>query len=58
MRRLTLKSETLSDLTAAELAGVAGGATAICPTNQATLCHLCALTSQVFKLVDELTSDC
>ncbi len=58
MRRLTLKSETLTDLSAAELSGVAGGATSVCLTNQATLCHLCALTPQVFKILDELTSDC
>ena len=43
MRRLTLKSESLTDLTADELSGIAGGATQLCPTNQPTLCHLCQL---------------
>lgn len=46
MRRLTLRIETLSELTTEELSGVAGGATAICPTNQATLCHLCQLLTR------------
>ena len=43
-RSLSLKRETLTDLTAAELTGVAGGATQLCPTRQPTLCYLCALT--------------
>ena len=33
MRRLVLKQERLSELTSAELAGVAGGNTNICPSN-------------------------
>lgn len=55
MRRLTLNRETLSALTADELSGVAGGATNLCPTNQATLCHLCALTPGVTDVVEDLT---
>jgi hypothetical protein len=39
MRRLTLKSETLSSLTADELAGVVGGIPPITENN--TLCHEC-----------------
>ncbi len=45
MRRLTLRSESLADLTDDELSGIAGGATQLCPTEQATLCHLCHLYS-------------
>ncbi|HEV2890023.1 MAG TPA: hypothetical protein VGX28_06570 [Frankiaceae bacterium] len=44
MRRLTLKSETLADLTADELTGVAGGATPVCVTYQASACNACVLT--------------
>ncbi|HEV2890024.1 MAG TPA: hypothetical protein VGX28_06575 [Frankiaceae bacterium] len=45
MRRLTLRSESLAELSADELSGVAGGATQLCPTHQATLCYLCNLLS-------------
>ncbi len=56
MRRLTLKSEALTALTADELTGVAGGATQLCPTRQATLCHLCALTPpDVIELTQRIT---
>lgn len=44
MRRLTLKSEALAELTVDEMSTVAGGATQLCPTRQATLCYLCVLT--------------
>ena len=51
MRRLTLNRESLTDLTNDELSDVAGGATPLCPTqvvtNQASLCHLCNLLSNV-----------
>ena len=50
MRRLTLKSEALVDLTAEELTGVAGGASALCPTHQATLCHLCYIDPEIFTV--------
>lgn len=48
MRRLTLKSESLTDLTADELADVAGAApTDGCLTYQPSLCGLCQLFSKV-----------
>ena len=48
MRRLTLRSEPLSELNAGELSGVAGGAvTQNCLTYQPTLCGLCQLFTQV-----------
>ena len=44
MRRLTLRSESLIDLTADELSGVAGAApTDGCLTYQPSLCGLCQL---------------
>lgn len=49
MRRLTLRRETLAALTSEELSGVAGGASAACPTHypcatrQGTLCYVCDL---------------
>jgi hypothetical protein len=55
MRRLTLKSESLTALTSDELTGVAGGATQLCPTYQATLCYLCALTPGVRDLTERVT---
>lgn len=49
MRRLTLRTEALTDLTPDELTDVAGGATQTCVvlTNLATLCHLCQLLTRV-----------
>jgi hypothetical protein len=55
VRRLTLRTETLTDLTATELSGVAAGASHLCPTDQATLCHLCALTPPVLTVTDRVT---
>lgn len=54
MRRLTLKSESLAALTPDELSGVAGGSHT-CPTNQVSLCHLCALTPAVTDVTDRIT---
>ena len=56
MRRLTLKRESLTDLTADQMSGVGGGAAShLCPTEQATLCHLCALTPGVTDITDRIT---
>ena len=57
MRRLTLKTESLTDLTPGELSDVAGGAaTQICPTDQASLCHLChLLPTDVVTVTDRIT---
>ncbi len=38
-RTLTLKSEHLSELTSAELSGVVGGATQLCPSEMLANCR-------------------
>ena len=47
-RRLSLKVETLAELTTDELSGVAGAmdATPLCLTVQPTLCYLCQLLTR------------
>lgn len=55
-RTLSLKRESLTDLSSTELSGVAAGASHLCPTNQATLCHLCALVpTHVLTVTERFT---
>ena len=46
-RRLTLRSEALSELTGDDLTAVVGGATPLCPTVQRTLCSPCQVVSNI-----------
>lgn len=44
-RKLTLHKETLTEITSADLASVAGGATALCPTPQCVTDYIDRLIS-------------
>jgi hypothetical protein len=45
-RRLTLRSEALTELASDDLTAVVGGATPLCLTVQPTLCGLCQLLTR------------